>query len=243
VQEGRCAEALPELDAIVKRDPHNFPALSLAGFCLRQAGRTESALALFQRASRENDLNAVPVADAAGCLLDLGRKPEAEREYRRALALDPSQAVAATNLARLLRGRGDRKAAQAALDAALRAGSHEADVYLERGIGRAEEGSLTAALADFREAAHRDPTSPVPLENAAKAAYQLGRQREAVQYYEQLLRLAPSRLDVWKTTGAIYLYDLEDRPAALRCFRQALNLEVNPAERAKLEELVQEIGG
>jgi arylsulfatase A-like enzyme/Flp pilus assembly protein TadD len=243
VQEGRCAEALPELDAIVKRDPHNFPALSLAGFCLRQAGRTESALALFQRASRENDLNAVPVADAAGCLLDLGRKPEAEREYRRALALDPSQAVAATNLARLLRGRGDRKGAQAVLDAALRAGSHEADVYLERGLGRAEEGSFAAALADFREAAHRDPSNPAPLENAAKAAYQLGRQREAVQLYEQLLRLAPSRLDVWKTAGAIYLYDLEDRPAALRCFRQALTLEVNPVERAKLEELVQEIGG
>jgi len=243
VQEGRCAEALPELDAIVKRDPHNFPALSLAGFCLRQAGRLESALALFQRASRENDLNAVPIADAAGCLLDLGRKQEAEREYRRALALDPAQAVAATNLARLLRGRGDRKGAQAVLETALRAGAHEPDVYLERGLGRAEEGSFAAALADFREAAHRDPANPGPLENAAKAAYQLGRQREAAQFYEQLLRLAPSRLDVWKTVGAIYLYDLEDRPAALRCFRQALTLEVNPAERAKLEELVQEIGG
>jgi tetratricopeptide (TPR) repeat protein len=83
----------------------------------------------------------------------------------------------------------------------------------------------------------------VPLENAAKAAYQLGRQREAVQLYEQLLRLAPNRLDLWKTAGAIYLYDLEDRPAALRCFRRALTLEVNPAERAKLEELVKELDG
>ena len=165
---GTATEALPALQAIVKQDPHNFPALSLAGFCLRQAGRTESALAAFQRAQKENDLNAVPIADAAGCLLDLGRKPEAEREYRRALALDPAQAVAATNLARMLRAKGDRKGAVEVLDTALRAGAHESDIYLERGVARAEAGNLEGALADFREAARRAPANPVPLENAAR---------------------------------------------------------------------------
>ncbi|HEV2852034.1 MAG TPA: sulfatase-like hydrolase/transferase [Thermoanaerobaculia bacterium] len=243
VQEGRCKEALPALNSIVKRDPHNFPALSLAGFCLRQAGRTESALALFQRAAKENDLNAVPIADAAGCLLDLGRKQEAEREFRRALALDPSLSAAAASLARMLRDRGERKEAQAVLDTALRAGAHDPEVYLERGLTRAESGSLDSALGDFREAARRDPANPVPVENAARAAYQLGRRREAVQLYEQILKLQPGRLDLWKTTGAIYLYELEDRPAALRCFRSALNLEASPAERVKLEELIKELDG
>jgi tetratricopeptide (TPR) repeat protein len=241
VQEGRCKEALPALQSIVKRDPHNFPALSLAGFCLRQTGRTESALALFQRAIKENDLNAVPIADAAACLLELGRKPEAEREFRRALTLDPALAAAATNLARLLRLRGERKEAQAVLDTALRTGAHEPEVYLERGVARAEAGSLEPALGDFREAARRDPVNPVPVENAARAAYQLGRRREAVQLYEQLLRLQPGRLDLWKTTGAIYLYELEDRPAALRCFRSALTLEADAAEKARLQELIQEL--
>ncbi|HTG33694.1 MAG TPA: sulfatase-like hydrolase/transferase [Thermoanaerobaculia bacterium] len=243
VQEGHCDQALPALQAIVKKDPHNFPALSLAGFCLRQAGRTESALAAFQRAQKENDLNAVPIADAAGCLLDLGRKPEAEREYRRALALDPAQAVAATNLARMLRAKGERKGAVEVLDTALRAGAHESDLFLERGVARAEAGNLEGALADFREAARRAPANPVPLENAARAAYDLKRVRDASQIYEQLLRLAPNRADLWKTEGAIYLYDLEDRPAALRCFRRALLLESDAGERAKLDALVKELGG
>jgi arylsulfatase A-like enzyme/Flp pilus assembly protein TadD len=242
VQEGHCAAALPELQTIVKRDPHNFPALSLTGFCLRQAGRLESALNLFQRAAKENDLNAVPIADAAGCLLDLGRKAEAEREYRRALALDPVQAVAATNLARLLRQRGDRKEALAVLDTALRAGAHEPELFLERGLARAESGSLEPALTDFREAARRAPANPVPLENAARAAYDLHRFRDSAQLYETLLRLAPNRADLWKTTGAIYLYELDDKDAALRCFRRALNLETNPAERSRLESLVKELG-
>jgi tetratricopeptide (TPR) repeat protein len=243
VQEGHCKEALPELQAIVKKDPHNFPALSLAGFCLKQTGRTESALALFQRAQKENDLNAVPIADAAGCLLDLGRKPEAEREYRRALTLDPAQAVAASNLARLLRQRGDRKGAVEVLDAALRAGAHEPEIFLERGVARAESGSLEGALADFREASHRAPANPVPLEDAARTAYDLKRFRDSALLYEQLLRLAPNRSDLWKTEGAIYLYELEDRPAALRCFRRALILETDAGEKGKLDALVKELGG
>jgi len=243
VQQERCGEALPELQSIIKRDPHNFPALSLAGFCLRQAGRTESALAAFQRAAKENDLNAVPVADAASCLLALGRKEEAEREFRRALALDPSQSMAAANLARMLRRRGDRKEAQAVLESALRAGARESDVYLERGLARAESGGLEAALGDFREALRRDPRNPVPIENAAQAAFQLGRHRESVQLYEQLLRLQPGRADLWKTTGAIYLYNLDEPAEALRCFRRALTLESDPAERARLEDLIQDLDG
>jgi choline-sulfatase len=243
VQEGRCKEALPALQAIVKRDPHNFPALSLAGFCLRQAGRTESALNLFQRAAKENDLNAVPIADAAGCLLDLGRKPEAEKEYRRALALDPALSEAATNLARLLRQRGERKEAQEVLDRALRAGAHEPEIYLERGVARAEAGNLESALGDFREAARRAPANPVPLENAARAAFDLKKFRDSALLYEQLLRIAPNRGDLWKTEGAIYLYELEDKTSALRCFRRALMLEGDAGEKAKLEELVKELGG
>jgi choline-sulfatase len=243
VQEGHCDQALPRLQAIVKKDPHNFPALSLAGFCLRQAGRTESALNLFQRAEKENDLNAVPIADAAGCLLDLGRRPEAEKEFRRALTLDPAQAVAAGALARMLRQKGDRKGAEAVLDTALKAGAHEPEIFLERGVARAESGNLESALADFREAARRAPANPVPLENAARAAYDLKRFRDASLLYEQLLRIAPSRSDLWKTEGAIYLYDLEDRDGALRCFRRALLLETDPGEKAKLEGLVKELGG
>ncbi|HEY4587662.1 MAG TPA: hypothetical protein VII86_00455, partial [Thermoanaerobaculia bacterium] len=98
-------------------------------------------------------------------------------------------------------------------------------------------------LADFREAARRAPANPVPLENAARTAYDLKRYRDASLLYEQLLRIAPSRGDLWKTEGAIYLYDLEDRNEALRCFRRALLLETDPGEKAKLEGLVKELGG
>jgi tetratricopeptide (TPR) repeat protein len=110
------------------------------------------------------------------------------------------------------------------------------------GVAQAEANDLNAALSSFREAARRDPANPAPIENAAHAAYQLGRTREASQFYEQILRLSPSRGDIWKTLGAIYLYELNEKQNADRCFRRALTLEQDPAEREKLEQALQEIG-
>ena len=241
VQQGRCKEILGELQRIVLADPHNFPALSLAGECLRDTGQHEKALAIFRRAAEENPLSAVPVASVAGSLLQLGKTTEAEKEYRHALALDATQPESAANLARLLRNRGERAEALRVLDAALDAGCHAPSVFAERGLLRAEAGKLEPALADFREAAHRNPTDPAPLENAARAAYQLGRFREAEQTYAALLRLQPERGDLWKTVGAIELYQFEDKEAALRSFREALRLESDPAERAELERMLREL--
>jgi choline-sulfatase len=243
VQQGRCPEALPTLQSVLKRDPHNAPAFSLAGVCLESAGRLDSALNAYRQAARVNPQSANPAASAAGVLLRLGRKDEAEKEYRRALGLDPSHSDAAPGLARLLVQRGESLEALKILDAAVQAGSRAPTVYQERALALAAAGRMDDALRDFREAARRAPTDPVPLEGAARAAYQLGRHREAVQLYEQLLRLQPERLDLWKTAGAIYYFELRDHPAAERCFRRALTLEVDPRERGRLEELLREVGG
>ena len=243
VQNNKCGEALPALQDIVRRDPHNFPALGLTGFCLERTGRLDSALSTFRQASRENELSAVPVANAAGVLLKLGRRDEAEKEYRRALVLDPSLGEAAANLARLLREKGKRDEALKVLEGAVAAGSHAEEVFEERGLVLVEMGRLPDALRDFRESARRNPLDPVPLENGAHAAYRLGQFREAAQLFERLLRIQPNRVDAWKTLGAIQLYELGEEENALRSFRRALTLEIDPAEREKLSALVRELGG
>jgi protein O-GlcNAc transferase len=184
----------------------------------------------------------VPVANIAGCFKQSGKREEAEREYRHALTLDPSMGEAASNLAQLLGERGERTEAIRVLDAAIAAGSHSSEVYLERGLIEVETNRLPDALRDFRESARRNPSSPIPLENAARAAYRLGQLRDAAGLYEQLLRLQPNRGDLWKTTGALYLYELKDPINALRCFRRALTLETDPDEKQKIQEVIEEIG-
>ena len=237
IQQGGCPEVLRELERIVRDDPHNFPALALSGQCLRDAGRHADALKLYERAAKENPASAVPVANVAGSLLQLGRRDEAEREFRHALALDPTEGGSAANLARLLRESGRAGEALDLLDRTIAAGGVSQQLFLERGTMRATAGRLEEALLDFREAVRRAPTDPQPLENAARALFQLGRLREAAIAYESLARLAPARADVWKTLVALYL-ELGAGPDVERCARAALRVESDPADRAQLEELL-----
>jgi arylsulfatase A-like enzyme/Flp pilus assembly protein TadD len=240
VQQGRCPEVLRELERLVADEPRNFPALTLAAECLRDGGRREQAIAMFRRAALENPRSAVPPANLGALLAEAGQTAEAERELRHALLLDPADAISAARLARLLRERGRLEEALAVLDAAQSAGARAAPLYLERGTARALAGRLEAALDDFREAARRDPRDPVALENAGRAAFRLGRVREAAISWETLVRLRPDRVDAWKTLGSISL-ELGDRARAVEAFRAALRLESDPAERALLEKAVAEL--
>ncbi len=237
VQQGGCPEVLRELERIVREDPHNFPALALSGQCLRDAGRHADALRLYERAALANPASAVPVANVAGSLLQLGRRAEAEREFRHALVLDPSESDSAANLARLLRDSGRGAEAFEILDRTIAAGGSSAQLFLERGAMRATGGRLEEALADFREAVRRAPTDPLALENAARALFALGRLEEAALAYETLARLTPDRGDIWKTLVALYL-ETGAVAEVERCARQALRVETEGADRARLEELL-----
>ena len=251
-REGRCRDALRELQRIVKEDPHNFPALSFAAQCLRDEGRTADALQLFRRAAEENPRSAVPIVNIAQALAKLGQTSEAEREFRHALAIDPSLGEAATHLARLLRSAPPPKNASranpasealAVLDRAIAAGSFEAELHRERGLALVDLGRLEEALAAFREAARRNPEDVAALENAARTAFHLGRAREAAIHYETALRLRPNDGAMWRTLGAIYLERLDDPAQAERCFRQALRTSQDPAERTALEAVLKELAG
>jgi arylsulfatase A-like enzyme/tetratricopeptide (TPR) repeat protein len=237
MQEEHFAEALPALKSVLRRDPGNFTALTLAARCLQETGQCEEAVPLFRRASQQNPRSEVPIVDAAGCLLTLGRKDEALSEFRRALALDPAQPESAANAARLLAEAGDRDAALQVLDAAIAAGSRASAVFVERGTLLAQGGRLQDAYASFREAARRNPADPVALENSARAAYRLGRDAEAAGLYEELVKLVPAS-ETWRTLGAIYLSKLGDRANSLRCFREALRLELDPAVREEIRGVI-----
>ena len=143
----------------------------------------------------------------------------------------------------MLRRRGERAAALEILDRVLAQGAHEAEVHRERGLALAELARLEEALAAFREAFRRNPQDPVALEDAARAAFHLGRDREAAIHYETLLRLRPNDADTWKTLGAIYIQRLQDPAQASRCFREALRLSRDPAERDELARAIAELGG
>jgi tetratricopeptide (TPR) repeat protein len=242
-QKGDCVFALSEVEEIVHVDPHNFPALSLAGECLRDVGKHEAALAYFRRAAAENPRSAVPLANEANSLLQLGHVDEAIAQFRLSLALDPSQPQAAVILARVLEGRRETAEALNVLDAAIAAGCRAPMVFLERGQALAESGHLAEALDAFQEASRRNPGDAVARENAARAAFGLSRFADSARIYEDMLRVFPQREDIWKTLGAVYVFRLDDKTSGARAYREALRLEHDPVEREKLEVLLKDLEG
>ncbi|MEO8274856.1 MAG: sulfatase-like hydrolase/transferase [Thermoanaerobaculia bacterium] len=238
IQRGECVAVGRDLERITREDPHNFPALTLSAQCLRDAGRDADALTLYQSAALENPASAVPVANVAGCLYRLGRRNEAEREFRHALALDPTQGDSAAGLARLLRESSRGAEARDLLTRTIAAGGSGSAPYLERGTLAASEGRLEEALRDFNAATKLAPGDPLPLENAARAAFELGRLRDAAAGYEAVALLAPDRVEIWKTLVALYV-ELGAVADIDRCARRALRLESDAGERVRLEELLE----
>jgi len=236
-----CQEALPRLRRALEASPHSVPVLTLTGRCLSLVGKPGEALPLFERGAAEDPRSAAAASYVAECLRDQGRVEEAIPAFRRAVELDPGAHRAALALARLLRGLGRDAEALQVVERALAAGSRHPDLYLERGFMLARSGDVERALADFREACRRNPTSLSAWEHVAMAAYQLQWFEESARAYEQVVKLSPRRTDIWKSLGAIYLYKLDNRDAAISCFRRALQWETDARERQVLQETIRSL--
>jgi Flp pilus assembly protein TadD len=216
VRAGRCDEALPLLVAITREDLANYPALDLAGICLLQQGRAESALNAFRRAASLHPHAAEPLVNAGQALLVLDRPDEARIVYQRAFDLDPAAPPVAANLSRLLRVAGDREGARRVVDAAIEAGSHHPGVYRERAVDRALRGDREGALGDLLLALERDPESVDLLQLAARTAFELERFAQAAELLERVVALEPDRRDVWATLAGLYAEKLGEPEKAAR---------------------------
>jgi len=102
---GDASGALAALDldchAIVHAQAVRRHILGLGNAAARQR-RYDEALALYQRAAAANPGSPEALANVGAAELALGRVTDAERDLRRALALDPEQPQAKRNLALLL---------------------------------------------------------------------------------------------------------------------------------------------
>ena len=136
-QEGRFADAAALLHRAVNLDPADVGTRNALGLCLLNLDRPEEALAQFKAVI---DLDAtLPFAHAShgNASFALGRVADAEASYRRALALDPRQAVALCGLAHIAVRRGDYPEARAFATGAL------------EGIPGFPDAVMTLAAADL----------------------------------------------------------------------------------------------
>ena len=186
-----------ELDAaqalyaeLLRVDPRRADALNFMGMLLVQRGERERALELLKKASTIAPREPGVWNNLGNALLSLGRLPEAEKAFRRSLALAES-AEAWTNIARIQRRRQEwaRSEGSARKAIALSPQSGEAWHYLSLallGLQRAEEAFEAAVQAELLLPAHANRR-----EAYGRALWAAGEHERAVAFYRDWLEKEP----------------------------------------------------
>jgi len=129
-----------------------------------------------------------------GCRLDEEEATfeDAERAYRRALALDPSLSNALTNLGNLRFRMGALAEAEQLYRQALQVDSAQPEAHYNLGFLCFERGEPEQAAECFRRAVERDPAFADAHFNLAMSYEELGRHDEARRHWEIYVELDPS---------------------------------------------------
>jgi serine/threonine-protein kinase len=130
----------------------------------------EGVLEAYDRAVVIDPGNAEAHHQFAGFLMTIGRDSAAEREFRRALALDPTRAITWDNLASLLYVERRYDEARLAADSGLAADPQAYYLYVDRADQNLTRGDIVAARGDVEAAARTRPADYILLSDAMVAA-------------------------------------------------------------------------
>jgi predicted O-linked N-acetylglucosamine transferase (SPINDLY family) len=194
VQAGRKAfdEAVPTLLHAISLAPKDAVTWEQLGWVHRRSGDPAQAIAALQESLAIDGTKTRPRMMLANSLADLGKDGEAVAEYQRVLAQAPNHVRAHNNLANLLSGKGDLRAAAghyaeaAGLSYELTyriSAAHAARRIGDWAVAERLEESLLQSLRGDRRPQDRIQPFPLVAMPAAATADQLAAGRQMAQAY------------------------------------------------------------
>lgn len=123
---------------------------------------------------------------------DASTYDQAEELYERAIRLDPSLAIAYTNLGNIRFRRGDEPGAEALYRRAIAIDPHQPEAHYNLGYVMLERGNAGVATEHFARALAGDPRFSDAHFNLAMAYEQMGDRARARPHWKKYLDLEPS---------------------------------------------------
>jgi len=197
---------------------HGLAVLALQG---RDAAGAADLLARLVRV-RPRDARAHNLLGLA--LSRLGKTPQAEAAFHRAVALDPESAEALANLGGALHDRRRFAEAEAALEKATVLAPTLVYALNSLGMVRRERGRDAEAAAAYRKALALDPDNPVILNNLGNALGGAGDPDGALAAFRAALAKRPDYAEVHANIGQL-LCDLRRPAEAEPAYRKAVTLD------------------
>ena len=199
------------------------------GTSLEGLGRSEEALACYDRALALNPQVAAAWLNKGLPLTSLGRFEEALASYDRALDIAPQYAKAWTNKGNALERLGRHGEALASYDRTLAANPQDAEVWNNKGIMLMRLGRHEEALACYDRALAANPLYAEAWNDKGVALMRLGRHEEALACYDRALDINPQFADAWLNKG-VGLRSLGRYEEALNCYDRGLAINPQDAE-------------
>ncbi|MDQ2917581.1 MAG: tetratricopeptide repeat protein [Pseudomonadota bacterium] len=224
---GRLREAEPLYRQILRVAPDHPDALHWLGVLAHQAGQSDAALALIDRAIAIHSSRPV-YHDHRGMVLQaLGKAEEAVVCHRTAIALKADYAEAHNNLGNALKTLGRLDEAAESYRAALSLKPDFAEAHNNLGTIFHEQGKLAEAVVSYRNALsfrQNDATSHYNLGNALR---DLGKLDAAIDCYRRAISFRLDYAEAHNNLGNV-LNATGRFDAALVSYQRALELKETP---------------
>lgn len=239
----RFEEALTAYETALSLSPNDFEIYMNKGATLIELGRPADALQAFSRA---HEL----MPTAAEALVNMGLACErqhqmektnstgssskhgpgedsldaAARYYVEAIAINPSMAVAHSNLGAVLQAQGKFDAAEESLKRAIELNQDFADAQNNLGNTLQSRGRMEEAVACFQRAIELNPEYADAYYNLGNAYWDLKLPDDAETNYRKALAINPRSTGALNSLGGLLMERGQDEEA-ITCFRQAIELE------------------
>jgi arylsulfatase A-like enzyme/Tfp pilus assembly protein PilF len=229
---GRHDFAVADLRRLEKNGQLTAEDAIVLGDNLRFSGRLAEAVAVLERAARENPKFPQPWLSLAEVHIKQHKNAEAAADYQRVLALVPDHIEALRGLGdlALLEGRLDEAAARYAR--ILEVDPGDAGAMTKTGVLRMRVGRGEDAIALFRKAVEREPGNGEALLYLAGALAASGRSAEALPFFERALAAGP-RSSMALNGLALTRLALGDRAGAVQAFRESLKMDPQQPDVAR----------
>lgn len=161
-------------------------------------------------------------------------------EFTQAVELSPNNATAIYNLGLAYESNGNAEEAYKYYSRAIEANPGMQVAYLNRGRVLAVAGKRQEAIADFTHAVELNSKDATAWDNRGLAYVELGEFKLGLADLERAKALSPKEIGILYHLGLAYS-GLGDKAAAIKSYKQALDLTQDPALHdqitAKLQEL------
>ncbi|HYO08758.1 MAG TPA: tetratricopeptide repeat protein [Tepidisphaeraceae bacterium] len=221
---GRLTQAEAGYRDLILTHPDHADALHWLGVLLFQAGQTEAALALLERAAKLRPIDAAFQHGLGQAQLRAGQFDDAVLTLGRAAALEPARVetlvlLAHAHLAR--RREHDPAAAVTLLRRALASTPDSAALHRDLGIALLAAGETKDAIASLRAAVARDRDDAAAYHHLALAHRARGEAKEVRKCLNKALEINASLSGAWHLLG---LLDAEagNRAQAIASLRRAV---------------------